>query len=29
VIKYPASTRSLELTGLAGDTIRQRRRLAV
>jgi hypothetical protein len=29
VIKYPASARSLELTGLAGDTIRQRRRLAV
>ena len=29
VIKYPASARSLELTGLAGDTVRQRRRLAV
>lgn len=29
VIKYPASARSLELTGLTGDTIRQRRRLAV
>ena len=29
VIKYPASSRSIELTGLAGDSVRQRRRLAV
>jgi hypothetical protein len=29
VIKYPATAKSLELTGLAGDTVRQRRRLAV
>ena len=29
VITYPASARKLELTGLAGETIRQRRRLVV
>ena len=29
VISYPASATVMELTGLAGDTVRQRRRLAV
>jgi hypothetical protein len=29
VIKYPATAKSLELTGLKGDIVRQRRRLAV
>ena len=29
VIKYAASSTSIELTGLAGDTVRQRRQLSV